>query len=138
MEAALLSRNITATGAVAEVASKCEGVGLLVMLRITIHDQPRVLKIQLEGILTGQWLHELEACWQGAMASQPEPSLLADLTGVTFTDDAGKACLATMHRQGVQFISADCMTNAIVDEIAQSTEQVANKQQDGTEANEGS
>jgi anti-anti-sigma regulatory factor len=106
------------------------------MLRITIHDQPRVLKIQLEGMLTGQWLQELEACWLTAMARQPEPSLLADLTGVTFTDDAGKACLATMHRQGVQFISDDCMTNAIVDEIAQLMEQVGKKQQDGVEANE--
>ena len=107
------------------------------MLRITIHDQPRVLKIQLEGMLTGPWLQELEACWQSARASPTEPSLLADLTGVTFADDAGKECLASMHRQGVGFIAADCMTNAIVDEITQSKKKVANRQQDGVARIEG-
>jgi len=40
-----------------------------------------------------------------------------DLTGVTFIDPSGKALLAEMHHQGVWFVAAGLMTQAIVDEI---------------------
>jgi translation initiation factor IF-2 len=40
-----------------------------------------------------------------------------DLTGVTFIDTAGEACLAAMYRGGAEFVAADCLTKAIVAEI---------------------
>lgn len=87
------------------------------MLRITVRDNPQVLTFQLEGKLAGAWLRELEECWKGALARQGKPVLRVDLTGVTFIDDAGKVCLAVMHRQGAEFVAADCMTKDIVAEI---------------------
>ncbi len=87
------------------------------MLRITVHDKPPVLTFQLEGELAGPWVRELEECWQMALASQPEPILRVDLTGVTFIEEAGKTCLAALHRQGAEFVAADCLTKAIVAEI---------------------
>jgi ABC-type transporter Mla MlaB component len=89
------------------------------MLRITVHDTPPVLTFQLEGRLAGPWLRELEACWQGTLARQHEPIVRVDLTGVTFIDAAGQACLAAMHRQGAEFIAPDCLTKAVVAEITQ-------------------
>ncbi len=89
------------------------------MLRITVHDNPRVLTFQLEGKLAGPWLRELEECWQSTLASQRKPRLRVDLTGVTFIDAAGQVCLAALHRQGAEFHAADCLTRAIVDEITQ-------------------
>jgi hypothetical protein len=89
------------------------------MLRITLHHNPAALTFQLEGTEAGQWVQELEACWQGAVAGRREPILRHDLTGVTSIDAAGKACLAAMHRQGAEFIAADCLTKGIVAEIAQ-------------------
>ena len=89
------------------------------MLRITVHDNPRALAFQLEGKLTGPWLRELEECWQSALARQAKVVLCLDLTGVTFIDAAGKACLAALHRQGAEFIAADCLMKAIVAEITQ-------------------
>ena len=64
---------------------------------------------------------ELEECWQSTLVSQREPILRVDLTGATLIDEAGKACLAEMHRRGAQFVTADCLTNAIVDEIIQNS-----------------
>jgi hypothetical protein len=87
------------------------------MLRITVHDNPRALTLQLEGRLAGPWLRELEACWQGALTRPCKPILRVDLTGATFIDAAGKACLAAMHRQGAEFIAGDCLTKAVVTEI---------------------
>ena len=89
------------------------------MLRITVHDSPRTLTFQLEGRLAEPWLRELEECWQSTLARQGEPILCVDLTGVTFIDAAGQACLAALHRQGAEFLAADCLTKAVVDEITQ-------------------
>ncbi len=88
------------------------------MLRITVHNKRPVLMFQLEGELAGLWVQELEECWERVLASQPEPILRVDLTGVTFIEEAGKACLAALHRQGAEFVAPDCLTKAIVAEIA--------------------
>jgi ABC-type transporter Mla MlaB component len=89
------------------------------MLRITIHDNPRDLTLQLEGRLAHPWLEVLEECWQNTLPRQLKPILRVDLTGVTFIDNGGKACLAAMHRQGAEFIAPDCLTKATVAEITQ-------------------
>jgi hypothetical protein len=41
-----------------------------------------------------------------------------DLTEVTAIDAAGQACLAGLHRQGAEFIAADCLMIAVVAEIS--------------------
>ena len=89
------------------------------MLRITVHDNQESLTFQLEGRLAGAWVKEVEQCWQRTLAHQRKPILRVDLTGVTFIDNAGKACLAAMHRQGAEFVSIDCLTKHIVAEICQ-------------------
>ena len=89
------------------------------MLRITVHENPQALTFQLEGKLAGPWLPELEECWKSTLAHQRKSIGRVDLTGVTFIDDAGKACLAAMHRQGAELIAADCLTKAVVAEITQ-------------------
>ena len=97
------------------------------MLRITVHDNPQSLTFQLEGRLAGPWLRELDECWKSTLAHQRKSILRVDLTGVTFIDEAGKACLAAMYRQGAEFLTADCMTKDIVAEILRGWA----KQQDG-------
>ncbi len=91
------------------------------MLRITVDDQPRTVTFQLEGSVTGTLSSVLEECWQETLARQSKPMVLIDLTGVTFIDAAGRACLAAMHRQGAEFIAPDCLTKATVAEITQTT-----------------
>ena len=87
------------------------------MLRITLVEKPDALRFQLEGRLGGPWVRVLEESWQNALAYPRKSILRVDLTGVTSIDAAGQACLAAMHRQGAEFITADCLTKAIVDEI---------------------
>ena len=89
------------------------------MLRITVHDKPGAITFQLEGRLAGPWVRELEECWQNALAGPHKPVLRVDLTGVTWINAAGKACLAALHRQGAEFVAADCLTKAIVAEITE-------------------
>jgi anti-anti-sigma regulatory factor len=89
------------------------------MLRITVHDNRKSLTFQLEGRLAGASVREVEKCRQRTLAGRRWPIVRFDLTGVTFIDAAGKAYLADMHRQGAEFVAADCLTKAIVAEIAQ-------------------
>jgi anti-anti-sigma regulatory factor len=87
------------------------------MLRITVHDNLESLTFQLEGRLAGPWVREVEECRQRTLAGRRRPSVRFDLAGVTFIDAAGRAYLAAMHRQGAEFVAADCLTTAIVAEI---------------------
>lgn len=89
------------------------------MLRITVHASKRALTLQLEGTLAGASVRELEQCWQNTRARRRKPTLRVDLTGLTFIDAGGEACLAAMHRQGAEFVATDCLMKAIVAEIAQ-------------------
>jgi hypothetical protein len=88
------------------------------MLRITIHDAPRVRTFRLEGRLAGPWVRELDECWRGARAGRRKRTLRVDLTEVTAIDAAGRACLEALHRQGAEFVAADCLMKAVVAEIA--------------------
>jgi hypothetical protein len=87
------------------------------MLRITIHAAPRMVTFRLEGRLAGPWVKELDECWRGALAGRREPTLRVDLTDVTAIDAAGRACLAALHRQGAEFVAADCLMKAVVAEV---------------------
>jgi hypothetical protein len=40
---------------------------------------------------------------------------------VTFIDAAGQACLAALHRQGAEFVAADCLMKAVVAKITRAT-----------------
>jgi anti-anti-sigma regulatory factor len=91
------------------------------MLRITVHKNLESLTFQLEGKLAGLWVRELEDCLRSAVASQRKPAFRFDLTGVTYIDAAGKAYLADMHRQGAELVAVDCLTKAIVAEIAKAS-----------------
>src|SRR3977135_2927136 len=90
------------------------------MLRITVHDNPESVTFQLEGRLAGPSVGEVEASRRRTLAGSRRPSVRFDLAGVTFIDAAGKAYLAAMHRQGAEFVAADCLTKAIVAEITKS------------------
>lgn len=82
------------------------------MLRITVHEKPGSLR------LVGPWVGVLEDCWQSAKARQRKPILRVDLTGITSIDAAGRSRLAAIHREGAEFVAADCLTKALVAEIA--------------------
>jgi hypothetical protein len=87
------------------------------MLRITVHDRPGSLTVQLEGRLAGPWVRELEGCWRSTLAGRRKPALRFDLTGVTSIDSAGKEFLAAMHTQGAEFLARGCLMRAVVAEI---------------------
>jgi anti-anti-sigma regulatory factor len=88
------------------------------MLRITVIEDPKYLTLQLEGRLSGPWVHELEASWQKSVADRTASDVRIDLEDVTFVDGAGKALLAAIHNQGAKLVASCCLTKGIVADIA--------------------
>lgn len=89
------------------------------MLRITVLDTPEVITFKLEGKLSGQWVQVLEECWQRVVTRHGNQVFHIDLTDVTYVDDSGRSCLASLHGRGVRFTAADCLTKAIVADLNQ-------------------
>jgi ABC-type transporter Mla MlaB component len=104
------------------------------MLRITVHDDQQVMTFQLEGRLAGPWVGVLEECRERALSRRAGSAFSVDLTGVTFVDPAGKVCLTNMHRQGAEFVAADCLMTAIVAEITQPPLEDHGRQKDDGES----
>jgi hypothetical protein len=96
------------------------------MLRITIHDKPRVTSFVIEGQLVGPWVKELEKCWESVLAAEPSSTMLVNLTAVTFIEYEGRELLTRMRRQGARLQSAGCLMNAIVAEIEAEVEKENN------------
>jgi anti-anti-sigma regulatory factor len=91
------------------------------MLKISLHDATGQPCLELEGRLAGAWVCELEHCWHTARAGHPNGTLLVDLTGVTFIDQAGRYLLQLMHRDGVSLVGSSLMMQDILDSIRGST-----------------
>ncbi len=87
------------------------------MLRVTTCSDSQMTRFVVEGRLAGACVGELEKCWRSAGSVDSEPSLLVDLTGVTFIDALGKELLVRMHERGVRFVAAGLMTRCLIEEI---------------------
>ena len=87
------------------------------MLRITVHEEPRSVTFQLEGRLAGAGCRSLRNAGSGlrrrSKADRPcRPS------GSDLRRRRGPGLPGGLHHQGAELVAADCLTKAIVDEIA--------------------
>jgi len=92
------------------------------MLKITLHDTPGQLRLVLEGRLARAWVCGLEHCWHTAKESHPNTKFSADLTGVTFIDQAGRYLLQLMYRDGVSLVASGLMLQDLLDHMTGNTE----------------
>jgi anti-anti-sigma regulatory factor len=86
------------------------------MLKISSKNSQGSIRLTLEGRLAGAWVKELEQYWRQTTTSE-RGSLVVDLKGVTFIEEAGKALLAEMWREGAELIATGCCNKSIVEHI---------------------
>jgi hypothetical protein len=87
------------------------------MLKITLHDSARELRLKLEGKLSGPWVEELRQCWRTAASTTAGRRSVLDLDEVDFVCPEGESLLTEMHQQGVRLMAATPVTRAMVEEI---------------------
>jgi hypothetical protein len=92
-------------------------VGALLMLRITIHQGPKITTLILEGRLAGPWVKEVERAWTAIAGKDNRRHHVVDLTGVTYVEEEGKTLLKTILEQKGELRAGDVMTQAIIEEI---------------------
>lgn len=89
------------------------------MLRIT----PLVAKeqaiLRLEGELRGPWVRELAKAWQGVWRRVGLKRIRVDLRALSFADERGKSVLVAMRQDGAEFVAADPLISALLEEIEQ-------------------
>jgi ABC-type transporter Mla MlaB component len=86
------------------------------MLKVTIKLADSAETWELEGKLAGDWVKELERCWN-ERTSPASMALEIHLKAVSYIDTAGKQLLTEMHGRGVEIRGRGCMTKAVVEEI---------------------
>ena len=82
------------------------------MLRITVHDAPNEVTLELEGSLAGAWVAELEEAWRTSNSKFAGRVIRVDLTGVDRVDPAGKYLLALLRERGTELVASGKVTQA--------------------------
>jgi ABC-type transporter Mla MlaB component len=85
------------------------------VLRITVHEDSRVWRLNLSGKLAGPWVAETENVWRSAPHSGTQ--IEVDLKDVTGVDTAGRTLLAAMHQAGARLLAGGVENSALVSEI---------------------
>jgi hypothetical protein len=89
------------------------------MLRITIHESPEELAINLEGRIAGPWAEELGQIWKEAAPRVNAKVVSVDLRSVTGVDEDGKRILREIEKQtGAVLIATTPWTKHLVNEIS--------------------
>ena len=86
------------------------------MLRITIHEDGKVCRLELAGRLEGPWVTETEHAWRASL--RPRRKIEIDLRQLTGIDDAGRDLLAAFHRSGACFIVEGVWMTALIGDLA--------------------
>jgi hypothetical protein len=85
------------------------------MLRITVHENGALCRLELAGRLEGPWVAEIEHAWRSLSWSGKE--LEVDMKDVTGVDDAGRELLAAMHQAGARLVARGVWMRALIEEI---------------------
>ena len=92
-----------------------------ITLRITVREDPEVIRLRLEGDLVGPYIDELERMWQCLAPSLERKKFLVDICDVLHIDAAGKQLLALIHsKSGAEFVADSVLTKYVAQEAMQS------------------
>jgi hypothetical protein len=87
------------------------------MMKIQVEEHDGRLVLMVEGRLAGEFVPELQRCWEAARAEQPRQKILVDLKSVTCVDRAGRYLLQMMYGNGVGFLRAGLAVQDILEQI---------------------
>ena len=86
------------------------------MLRVTVHEDGTLCRLELAGRLGGPWVAETEHAWRSS--SCPDKQIEVDMRQVIGVDDAGRELLSAMHQAGARLVAEGVAMTALVEEIS--------------------
>jgi hypothetical protein len=85
------------------------------MLRITIHEDGTVCRLELAGKLEGPWVAETEKAWRASL--RPDQKIEIDLRQLTSVDNAGRELLTAFHRSGACLVVEGVWMTALIGDL---------------------
>ena len=85
------------------------------MLRIRIHEDDKVCRLELAGRLEGPWVAETENAWRASLG--PDRKVEVDLRQLTGVDNAGRDLLAAIHLAGACLIVEGVWLTALIGDL---------------------
>ena len=84
------------------------------MLKITTYDNGNRTVLELDGMLVGPWVNELERVWHQAKRAGAVHVVLKE---VGFIDENGKELLARISRSGAALVAVGSLTKAVLHDV---------------------
>jgi hypothetical protein len=87
------------------------------MLRVITDRQANSYRLELHGVLGGEWVPLVEQHWRSIMRALPSAKVTLVLSNVDFIDPDGERLLQHMADESVQFVVAGCMNRYVVNNL---------------------
>jgi hypothetical protein len=87
------------------------------MLRVITDRDGAHYKLDLHGVLGGEWVPLLEQHWRSIMRTLPSARVTLVLSNVDFIDAEGERLLQRMADGGVDFVVAGCMNRYVIENL---------------------
>ena len=87
------------------------------MLRVITSRQGNGYRLDLHGVLGGEWVRLVEQHWRSIVKDMPLAKITVGLSSVDFIDTDGEQLLQRMADEDVQFVVAGCMNRYVVDHL---------------------
>ena len=87
------------------------------MLRVITSRDRDHYRLELHGVLGGEWVPVVERHWRSIVAHTPFPNVTVVLSSVDFIDSDGEQLLQQMADEHVHFVVAGCMNRHVIDHL---------------------
>jgi hypothetical protein len=87
------------------------------MLRVITDRHGDHYRLDLHGVLGGEWVPLLEQHWRSMMRTLPSATVTLVLSNVDFIDSDGERLLQRMADDGVDFVVAGCMNRYVIENL---------------------
>lgn len=87
------------------------------MLRVNTEKSGDSYRLELHGMLGGEWVRLLDQHWRTLVAAVPSANVLVNLSNVDFIDPDGEQLLRRMADAGVEFVVSGCMNRYVVEQL---------------------
>lgn len=87
------------------------------MLRVITDRQGDDYRLDLHGVLGGEWVAVLEQHWRSIVRNLPSAKVTLVLSNVDFIDHHGEQLLQRMADDDVAFVVAGCLNRFVIDRL---------------------
>jgi anti-anti-sigma regulatory factor len=87
------------------------------MLRVITKRRGSGFRLELHGVLGGEWVPLLEQHWRAIVNGKSSARITVVLSDVEFIDSDGERLVQLMSESGVAFVASGCMNRHVIEKL---------------------